>query len=85
MLNYPTNPTGCSYSPVQLKGLAQIARRYHAVLLSEKIYEDLDFGGLRALTAAMQQASGGDPEEEFVASYCASVLEAIDRLVDWLP
>ncbi len=45
----------------------------------------VDFDGSRALTAAMQRASGDDPEEEFVATYCASVLEAIDRLVAWLP
>jgi len=45
ILNYPNNPTGNTYSPGQLKNLAQIARRYHAIVLSDEIYGGLDFSG----------------------------------------
>lgn len=45
VLNYPNNPTGCSYAPAQLEELAQVARRYHAIVLSDEIYGDLHFAG----------------------------------------
>jgi len=45
ILNYPNNPTGCSYSPEQLQALADVARRYRLVLLSDEIYGELHFTG----------------------------------------
>jgi aspartate aminotransferase len=45
ILNYPNNPTGCSYSDAQLKALAEVAREYHVILLSDEIYGELNFEG----------------------------------------
>jgi aspartate aminotransferase len=45
VINYPNNPTGCSYSVTQLKALAEVARRYRVVLLSDEIYGELHHEG----------------------------------------
>src|SRR5690606_39019295 len=34
ILNYPSNPTGVTYSDSELKDLASVARKYHVILLS---------------------------------------------------
>jgi aspartate aminotransferase len=44
-LNYPNNPTGCSYAPHQLQALAEVARKYRIILLSDEIYGELNFAG----------------------------------------
>ena len=46
ILNYPSNPTGQTYSPSQLEALADVARRYEIVLLSDEIYGELHHDGL---------------------------------------
>lgn len=38
ILNYPTNPTGSSYSIERLKLLAEVARKYQVILVSDEIY-----------------------------------------------
>jgi len=45
ILNYPNNPTGCSYSDVQLQALAAVARKYKIIMLSDEIYGELNFAG----------------------------------------
>lgn len=45
ILNYPNNPTGCSYSDEQLHDLAEMARRYRIIMLSDEIYGELNFQG----------------------------------------
>ncbi|MCW8892577.1 MAG: aminotransferase class I/II-fold pyridoxal phosphate-dependent enzyme [Deltaproteobacteria bacterium] len=45
ILNYPNNPTGCSYAPHQLQALAEVARKYRIILLSDEIYGELNFAG----------------------------------------
>ncbi len=45
ILNYPNNPTGCSYSVEELQTLAETARRYRIILLSDEIYGELNFEG----------------------------------------
>ncbi|WP_321369970.1 pyridoxal phosphate-dependent aminotransferase [uncultured Desulfuromusa sp.] len=45
ILNYPNNPTGCSYSEQQLQDLAVVARKYHIIMLSDEIYGELNFSG----------------------------------------
>lgn len=45
ILNYPGNPTGMCYSEQQLKEIAEVARRYRLVLLSDEIYGGLRFDG----------------------------------------
>jgi aspartate aminotransferase len=45
ILNYPNNPTGCSYTDQQLQELAIVARKYRILLLSDEIYGELNFNG----------------------------------------
>jgi aspartate aminotransferase len=45
ILNYPSNPTGGTYQAQRLKELAQVARRYGVVLLSDEIYGELHHKG----------------------------------------
>lgn len=43
ILNYPANPTGTTYSDAQLRELAEVARKYGVVMLSDEIYGELHF------------------------------------------
>jgi len=45
VLNYPSNPTGVTYSVDELRELARVARAYRVVLLSDEIYGELDHAG----------------------------------------
>ena len=45
VFNYPSNPTGGSYEPAELKALAKIARRHELILLSDEIYAELHHEG----------------------------------------
>lgn len=45
VLNYPNNPTGGTYKLEELKGIAEVARKHRAVLLSDEIYGELHFRG----------------------------------------
>lgn len=45
ILNYPNNPTGLSYSDEQLQQLAEVARKYRLILLSDEIYGELNYSG----------------------------------------
>ena len=44
-MNYPSNPTGCTYPIERLKLLAKIARKYHVILVSDEIYGLTQFDG----------------------------------------
>lgn len=45
ILNYPANPTGATYTTERLKKLAEVARRYKVILLSDEIYGELHHSG----------------------------------------
>ncbi|RME56504.1 MAG: pyridoxal phosphate-dependent aminotransferase, partial [Deltaproteobacteria bacterium] len=45
ILNYPSNPTGRSYTVKDLKALAAVARKNRVVLLSDEIYGELHHHG----------------------------------------
>jgi aspartate aminotransferase len=45
ILNYPANPTGATYTAARLKKLAEIARKYKVILLSDEIYGELHHSG----------------------------------------
>ncbi|MFH1834484.1 MAG: pyridoxal phosphate-dependent aminotransferase, partial [bacterium] len=45
ILNYPSNPTGATYTMTELKALARVARKYQVVLLSDEIYAELHHRG----------------------------------------
>lgn len=43
ILNYPSNPTGQTYSSSELQELAEVARRYGVIVLSDEIYGETHF------------------------------------------
>ncbi|MFQ5916116.1 MAG: pyridoxal phosphate-dependent aminotransferase, partial [Nitrospinota bacterium] len=45
ILNYPSNPTGGTYSTDELGSLAAVAQRFRVVLLSDEIYGELHHHG----------------------------------------
>ena len=45
LLNYPSNPTGASFDDAELAALADVARTYRVVVLSDEIYGELHFLG----------------------------------------
>lgn len=45
ILNYPANPTGVTYTIEKLKKIAEIARKYKVILLSDEIYGELHHKG----------------------------------------
>jgi aspartate aminotransferase len=45
ILNYPSNPTGGTYTPAELEAIAGVARAHGVVLLSDEIYGELHHEG----------------------------------------
>ncbi len=45
VLNYPNNPSGSTYSVEELEEIADEARKYEDIILSDEIYGRLDFSG----------------------------------------
>lgn len=45
VMNYPGNPTGQTYTADELEGIAQVARRFGAIILSDEIYGQLHHQG----------------------------------------
>ena len=45
ILNYPSNPTGCSYEPEQMQALAEAARRNRILIIADEIYGETQFEG----------------------------------------
>lgn len=45
ILNYPSNPTGLTYTEEELRDLADVARKYHLIVLSDEIYGQLHHKG----------------------------------------
>lgn len=45
IINYPANPTGATYIIDRLKKIAQVARKYNCILLSDEIYGELHHQG----------------------------------------
>ncbi|HUU82076.1 MAG TPA: aminotransferase class I/II-fold pyridoxal phosphate-dependent enzyme [Phycisphaerae bacterium] len=43
VLNYPSNPTGCTYSADELKQIAEVAREFEVIVLSDEIYGRLHY------------------------------------------
>jgi len=52
VLNYPSNPTGATYSAADLLELGEVCRRHGIVVLSDEIYGELHFEGQHVSLAA---------------------------------
>lgn len=48
VFNYPSNPTGQSYSPEQLDGLAAVMREHNIVVIADEIYSLLSYANAYA-------------------------------------
>ena len=46
ILNYPSNPTGATYTSQQLEEMAEVAGKYNVLILSDEIYGELQHEGL---------------------------------------
>src|SRR5690606_14005864 len=45
VLNYPTNPTGATFKPDELRAIAKVAQKHRLMLLSDEIYGELHHKG----------------------------------------
>ncbi|AMO57974.1 aspartate aminotransferase [Endozoicomonas montiporae] len=45
ILNYPSNPTGCSYDAESLKALSLVARKHGIIVVADEIYAETTFDG----------------------------------------
>lgn len=45
VLNYPVNPTGVTYSPDEVRALADVLKDYNVAILDDEIYADLLYEG----------------------------------------
>ena len=45
ILNYPSNPTGCSYDAESLAALAEVTRKHSIIVVADEIYAETDFSG----------------------------------------
>lgn len=45
LFNYPSNPTGRTYTPEQLEALAEVIKQHNIVVVSDEIYSELTFEG----------------------------------------
>ncbi|MCR4337555.1 MAG: aminotransferase class I/II-fold pyridoxal phosphate-dependent enzyme [Candidatus Omnitrophica bacterium] len=43
MINYPSNPTGASYSKKELQAIADVARRKNLLVISDEVYDELTY------------------------------------------
>lgn len=43
LLNYPTNPTGVTYSREQINALADVLRKYDVFVISDEVYSELTY------------------------------------------
>jgi aminotransferase len=43
LLNYPTNPTGVTYSREQIKALAEVLKKYDIFVVSDEVYSELTY------------------------------------------
>jgi len=45
VMNYPENPDGCTYNSSELEAIAEVAREYELIILSDEIYGQLHYEG----------------------------------------
>lgn len=45
ILNYPTNPTGVTYSREQIQAFAEVLKKYPIFVLSDEVYAELNYTG----------------------------------------
>lgn len=53
ILNYPNNPTGYTYAPHELAAIAEVAREFGVLVLSDEIYGELHHEGAHVSIATL--------------------------------
>ena len=43
MINYPSNPTGTSYTKVELEKIAVVAKKHDLLIISDEVYDELTY------------------------------------------
>lgn len=43
LINYPSNPTGASYTKPELSALAKVIRKYDLLVISDEVYDELTY------------------------------------------
>jgi aspartate aminotransferase len=70
VLNYPSNPTGASYTDRELRRLADVAQRYRVILLSDEIYGKLHHEGRH--TSAVRHYPSGTIFSSGLSKWCGA-------------
>ncbi|MGT2888438.1 pyridoxal phosphate-dependent aminotransferase [Streptococcus didelphis] len=52
LLNYPTNPTGVTYSRQQIKSFAKVIEKYNIFVISDEVYSELTYRDERHVSIA---------------------------------
>ncbi len=52
VINSPSNPTGVMYSPEELRALGETALKHDITIVSDEIYEEMVYDGLKQVSAA---------------------------------
>lgn len=52
LVNYPNNPTGREYPAEVVKGLAEVIKKHHLLVVSDEIYSTLIYGDVKHLSFA---------------------------------
>ena len=50
LLNYPTNPTGVTYSRQQIEDLAEVLKKYDIFVVSDEVYSELTYVDQQAVS-----------------------------------
>lgn len=77
VLNSPSNPSGVTYSPDEIRALARVLQGRDLFVLSDEIYDQLVFGGQQALSyAAVSDAA-------FAQTITANALSKTYSMTGW--
>ena len=88
VLNYPSNPTGVTYSAKQLKALADVLADTNLVVIADEIYSELIYGGqhtsiakfLPGQTIVLNGASKSGAMTGYRIGFMAAPAELMKRL-----
>jgi len=59
ILNSPSNPTGCVYSPEELEKIARVAKDHSLVVISDECYEKIIYEGEHKSIASLKDMRAG--------------------------
>ena len=90
IINYPSNPTGASYTKEELKSISKIIIKYNLFVITDEIYDDLtyDFGhtplatlkGMRSRTVYLNGFSKSYAMTGFRIAYACGPKEIISAM-----